>query len=402
MLAFVLFGTAFAGGYRVSLQGVRQASMGLTSVIHAKDASVAFFNPAGLAFIDSKVSVALGGFGIMSKAEWQNASTLESAETDNPLGTPLYFAASYKPVDDLAIGVSVTTPFGNTVKWPDDWAGKANITEISLASFYIQPTVAYKFNDWFSAGAGFIYARGTVNLKRSMSVAGNDIGLELDETDAHGTGFNIGAYFRPSEKVNIGLAYRSKVDMKAEEGDVIWSNVPTGLSTSMPFTSNVFDAVLPLPSEFLAGFSYQVSPKLMLATEVSVHGWSKYKALKIDLSEEGSDEIYESKATKNFIDRAVWKVGGEYQATDLLALRLGYYFDEFVSPSEHWSPETPDVTRHAINGGIGLTFGGFNVDAFGQYNLGRERHVHNIESGFEGDVNVSVVVFGLGLSYNFN
>lgn len=42
----LLFGlgisTAFAGGYRVSLQGVRQASMGLTSVMHAHDASVAF------------------------------------------------------------------------------------------------------------------------------------------------------------------------------------------------------------------------------------------------------------------------------------------------------------------------------------------------------------------------
>src|SRR5690554_1745946 len=93
--------SAFAGGYRVSLQGVRQASMGLTSVMHARDASVAFFNPAGLAFIDSKISIAAGGFGIMNKVKWQNPSTLESAETDSPLKTPIYFAASYRPFEDI-------------------------------------------------------------------------------------------------------------------------------------------------------------------------------------------------------------------------------------------------------------------------------------------------------------
>lgn len=402
LLTLGLCSMAFAGGYRVALQGVRQASMGLTSVMHARDASVAFYNPAGLAFVESKLSIAAGGFGIMNKAKWQNAKTMESSETDSPLGTPIYFAASYRPFEDITVGVSFTTPFGSTVKWPDGWAGQANVTEIQLKSYFIQPTIAVKFNDWFSAGAGFIYAMGSVNLQRTLSIAGNDIGLEIDDTDAHGLGFNVGAYFRPSEKVNIGLAYRSKVDMKANYGEAAWSDVPSGLSTSMPFSSNEFSAMLPLVSEFLAGFSYQATEKLLLAGEVSVHGWSKYKSLDIQLQNTETGETYDSEATKNFIDRAVWKVGAEYQATDMLAVRLGYYFDEYVSPSEHWSPETPDATRHAFNGGLGLTFGGFNIDAYGQYNMGVERYVHNVESGFEGDVNISAIVFGLGLSYNFN
>lgn len=393
---------AFAGGYRVSFQGVRQASMGLTSVMHARDASIAFYNPAGLAFVEGKLSIAAGGFGIINNVKWQNPGTLESAETDSPLGTPIYFAASYRPIEDVTVGVSFTTPFGSTVKWPDGWAGQANVTEISLKSYFIQPTVAVKFNDWFSAGAGFIYAMGSVNLQRTMSVAGNNVGLEIEDTDAHGLGFNIGAYFRPSERVNIGLAYRSPVDMKANYGEVMWSDVPSALTTSMPFASNEFSAMLPLVSEFLAGFSYQATTKLMLAGEVSVHGWGRYRNLDIQLNNTTTGETYDSKATKNFIDRAVWKVGGEYQATDMLAIRLGYYFDEFVSPEEHWSPETPDTSRHAINGGLGLTFGGFNVDAYGQYNMGVERSVHNVETGFQGDVNLTAISFGLGLSYNFN
>ncbi len=402
VLLMGLGSSAFAGGYRVSLQGVRQASMGLTGVMHAKDASVAFFNPAGLAFVDSKLSIAAGGFGIINNVKWQDPANLESAETDNPLGTPLYFAASYRPIDDLTIGVSFTTPFGSTLKWPGDWPGKANVTEIELKSYLIQPTVAFKFNDWFSVGAGFIYGMGSVNLQRVTTVAGNDIGLEIDDTDAHGLGFNIGAYFKPSDRVNVGLAYRSKVDMKAHKGEVIWSGVPSSQVGNMPFSADEFSAALPLVSEFTAGLSYQATSKLLLAGEVSVHGWGAYRDLVIKMYDTSTGDVFVSEQAKNYKDRAVWKFGAEYQATDLLAVRLGYYFDEFVTPTEFWSPETPDVTRHSITGGLGLNFGKFNVDAMGQFIMGQERYVHNLDTNFKGDVKVNAFVFGLGLSYNFN
>ena len=53
----------YAGGFRLSLQGVKQLAMAHTSA-HTEDASVAFFNPAGISFIPSKLSVAAGGFGV--------------------------------------------------------------------------------------------------------------------------------------------------------------------------------------------------------------------------------------------------------------------------------------------------------------------------------------------------
>jgi len=402
LIAACLGTSAFAGGYRVSLQGVRQSAIGLTSVMHTRDASVAFFNPAGLAFVESKFSVAAGGYGVMTDFHWQNPKTQESASTDSPMGTPIYFAASYRPIKDLTVGLSVTTPFGNSVKWPDNWAGSANISEITLKSFFFQPTVAYKFNDWFSVGAGFIFATGQVNLQRTTQVAGNTIGLEIDEKDASGTGFNIGAFIKPTKKLQIGLAYRSKVDMKAEDGSASWGNVPTGIATNMPFTTTNFNASLPLVSEFLAGFSYQVSDRLLLAAEVAVHGWSAYRSLDIELYNSQGDE-FNSLATKNFKDQAVYKIGGEYLATENLAVRLGYYFDQSPSVADYWSPETPSVDLHVLTGGLGYKFGeNFYIDAYGQYSMGKERYVHNVQNGFEGDVKGGAVVIGLGLSYNFN
>jgi long-chain fatty acid transport protein len=45
--------TAFAGGYRVSIQGQKQLAMGHTGVAVVNSAEVAFFNPA---FISANVN----------------------------------------------------------------------------------------------------------------------------------------------------------------------------------------------------------------------------------------------------------------------------------------------------------------------------------------------------------
>lgn len=403
ILIFCVGNSVLAGGYRVALQGVRQAAMGITSSMHARDASVAFYNPAGIAFIDSKFSIAAGGFMVFSKIKWQDQSTLDKAETDNPMGTPMYFAATYRPIEEITLGLSVSTPFGNTVKWPQKWAGIGNVTKIELASYFIQPTIAFKFNDWFSIGGGLIYAIGQVKLDRTMAIAGNDIDLQIDEDGTDHLGYNIGVFVRPSDKLNIGLAYRSPIDMKAELAEAKWTNVPSGLSGQMPFKANAFNATLPLPSEFTAGFSYQFTPKFMLAAEISVNFWNRYESLDITLVNKESGETYESKSTKNFKNRAVYRIGGEYTPTDDLALRLGYYYDQTPSPKNHWSPETPSADLHVITAGAGYRFWEkFYLDAYWQYSIGVERKVSNYESGFHGDINMNAFVFGLGLAYNFN
>ena len=51
---------AFAGGYRVSIQGQKQLAMGHTGVAIVNSAEVAFFNPAGMAFLDKKIQLICG------------------------------------------------------------------------------------------------------------------------------------------------------------------------------------------------------------------------------------------------------------------------------------------------------------------------------------------------------
>ncbi|WP_395090779.1 OmpP1/FadL family transporter [Vaginella massiliensis] len=395
-----LSSSAFAGGYRVALQGVRQAAMGGVSA-DVRDASVAFYNPAGLAFVDSKLSIAIGGFGVNSEAKWQDPVTLHSSVTDNKMSTPVYAAVSYKPIDDLAVGLSITTPYGSSLTWPKDWENRANVTEIELKSFYFQPTVAYRFNEWFSVGFGFIYSRGSVNLQRAMNLAGNEIGLEIDSKEASGTGFNLGAYFKPSDKVSVSIAYKSKVDIEVDGGDVTWSNVPSALATNPNFNTNHFNASLPGVSEFTFGLAYRPIEKLLLGADVVVNGWSRYKELDIELYNDQTGYSTNSVAQKRFKDTAIYRVGAEYAFTDMIFGRLGYSYDPSPVTSEYWSSETPSANQHAFSAGVGFKFGsGFYLDLLGQYIRSEERYVHNIESNFQGDFKFKAINFGVGLTYN--
>ena len=238
----------YAGGFRVSLQGVKQLAMAHTSA-HAEDASVAFFNPAGISFIPNKLSVAAGGFGINAEVEYQNLQTLESYKTDNPMGTPIYFAAAYKVLDNVSLGFSFATPYGSTVKWPTDWAGKEIVQEIELKALYFQPMVSFKLADWVSLGGSFIYAKGTVDWTKAVTQLGGTLNIKDDE--ASGKGFGLGFYFRPTDKLDVSIAYRSPVDMKADKGVATFNISPSlyplvGLNSS---GQDNFQAVLPLLDE---------------------------------------------------------------------------------------------------------------------------------------------------------
>lgn len=396
-----LSSSAFAGGYRVALQGVRQAALGGTSATQTHDASVAFYNPAGLAFVDSKLSVAIGGFGVKTDVRWQDPTTMQKAKTDSKLGTPMYLAVSYKPIDDLAVGLSVTTPFGSSVTWPEDWQNKANITNIELKAFNIQPTVAYRFNEWFSIGLGFIYTHGSATLEKVQTVAGNDINLKLKDKDAHGLGFNIGAMFKPTDKLGVGIAYRSNVDASANKGDVTWSNVPEGIKHNVPFNTDKWKTVLPLPSEFTFGLSYKVLPQLEVFGDLVWQNWTRYNSLDITLYNDASNTFYTSSSEKNWKDNTLIRFGAEYTFNDLIVGRVGYYHDQSPVPGAYWSSETPSSNLNSFSAGVGFRLqSGFNVDLFGSYVQGEERTVNNIEQNFQGDVKMRAINFGVGVSYN--
>ena len=379
----------FAGGFRISIQGVKQAAMAHTGVASTTDASATFFNPAGLARQEKKWSVSANVFGVQPTAKHQDREFGYEQTTDNPVGTPFGLYVSHKLSDKLVIGLGIYTPYGNTVTWGDEWAGQAIIRDISLRAYFIQPTVAYKLNDWASIGAGLIYAKGAVEINRAFVASGN---VELKSDKASGLGYNLGLMINPSEKVAIGVNYRSKVAMNAEGDAYITSNQGASLANDR------WEAELPLAAELTFGVSYKPIEKLTLNYDMNYTFWDAYESLDFDFN----GVLPDSSSKRNYENTMTYRIGLAYDVLQSLTLRLGAYYDETPSPDEYFSPETPTLDTRALTGGLSYRFkNGVSIDASYLYLNGKERNFTNVETNFKGDVRSHTHIVGLGTSFNF-
>ena len=396
---------SYAGGFRVSLQGVKQLAMAHTSA-HTEDASVAFFNPAGISFIPNKLSVAVGGFGAITEVEYQSLETLQSYKTENPLGTPLYAAIAYKVTNNVSVGLSVTTPFGTTVKWADDWTGREIVQKMELKSFYFQPMVSYKFNDWASIGVSYIYAKGMVDWDKAVTNLGGT--LNINDEKATGSGFGVGFYLKPSSNLDLSIAYRSPVIMKADNGVATFTGVPEAVLTSPQLNvgadgQDAFTAELPLVDEYTIGLTYKITPKWLVSANFNYHGWERYSKLTLDF--ENAQVGNQADKTvlvspKNFKNAKTFRIGTQYMLTDKLAGRLGYYFDESPYEDKYFIPETPSFDASVFTAGLGYKFGKLGVDLAAALSFPEARKVNNDYLSFRGQAKAKAMYLGLGFTYN--
>ncbi len=396
---------SYAGGFRVSLQGVKQLAMAHTSA-HTEDASVAFFNPAGISFIPNKLSVAVGGFGAITEVEYQSLETLQSYKTENPLGTPLYAAIAYKVTNNVSVGLSVTTPFGTTVKWADDWTGREIVQKMELKSFYFQPMVSYKFNDWASIGVSYIYAKGIVDWDKAVTNLGGT--LNINDEKATGSGFGVGFYLKPSSNLDLSIAYRSPVIMKADNGVATFTGVPEAVLTSPQLNvgadgQDAFTAELPLVDEYIIGLTYRITPKWLVSADFNYHGWERYSKLTLDF--ENAQVGNQADKTvlvspKNFKNAKTFRIGTQYMLTDKLAGRLGYYFDESPYEDKYFIPETPSFDASVFTAGLGYKFGKLGVDLAAALSFPEARKVNNDYLSFRGQAKAKPMYLGLGFTYN--
>jgi len=409
LLAVFIFATAvtYAGGYRVSLQGNKSLAMGHTGVAVINSSELAFYNPAGLVFLENKISIAAGGFGVFSNVSYQNETTGDFAETDSPTGTPFYLYASYQATDWLALGLAVYTPYGSSVSYEDDWAGSHLVNNIDLAAIYIQPTISLKLSDKLSLGGGPIYVTGSVNFNRNLNrtltdLDGNRAEVTVDATGVNAWGWVASAMFRPTDKLTIGATYRSEIILDAEGGEADFQNIPNSALT--PFQDTTFDASLPLPAEMTVGLSYEFCDKWLFAFDFNRTFWDVYESLDIDFADES---IPDSKNPRNYKNASTYRFGLQYDATSAFTLRAGYYFDESPVQEGFFSPETPRNDSHGYTAGLTYNLGErFQIDAsflylrFEEVNASYTGYQENGQAvPFSGTYKSNAFVPGLGITY---
>lgn len=394
---------SFAAGFQLNLQGLRQLAMGGSGTAVPWDASTIFYNPGGLTAIRN-VQVYGSVLGVVPTTKYVATPTgTYSATTVAQTFTPfnVYVGAPIRDKSNLSIGLGVYTPFGTGTKWEDDWRGRYITQEAQLQSIFFQPTVAYRFNDVISIGAGFVYAVGGMELRRGIplqDMSGTSGDAELTG-DANGLGFNIGVHINATDKVQFGVSYRSQVNMKVRNGYARFHNIPSSLSSN--FNNTSFTTNLKLPQVATVGVGIKVSKDVMIQADINYVGWASYDSLIIDYKNNTS-ALSDTRAPRRYKNTVAFRAGANYKVSDKVSLMIGGAWDPTPVRDGFVSPDLPDANR--IVGTCGATLKvlkKFTVMGSVEYSSTVKREgSYNVE-GFSGKYQSTAIIPGLAVSYDF-
>jgi len=390
-----------AGGYQINIQGIKQNGMGYIGTSLALDASTVYFNPAGMSKVKTKFSFVAGVSGVFANTTFQKEYPSDyQARTDNPLSLPFHFYGSYLISEKVAVGIGVSTPYGNSLKWGDTWDGRYLISDLSFHAINIQPSISYKINEIICLGAGFNYSTGTVELSKMLPLANsNGESKSILSGNTSNFGYTVGILVNPTQKLSIGAMYRSKIDMEMKNGKVEF-NVPNSLSNNFPANAK-FDSKLPLPANLNIGISYKVNEKFLIGFDINYVFWSTYDSLIFDFNP-NTTTVEDSRNPRLYEDAPVIRFGVQYNYSEKLILRGGFYYDKSPVKDNYLNPETPSTNQ------VGITFGTslklnykLSLDASCIYLIGLEREATYSPTNFGGKYKSITVLPGIGLSYNF-
>jgi len=417
--------TSFAAGFRLPEAGVKAMGMGFAFTAQADDPSAIYFNPAGLTQlkgqnimvgvtyvrengadftgltpVDNNVPFTSGGF------------TNQKSETQKSLNffIPNAYYTKTNASTGFSYGVGIFSPFGLGQEYNDKNTSifRNQVTKIDLQTVVVNPTIAFKVNEFLSVGAGIDYMYGRATLESTPwnpALAGlqngNVFNLKL-KGSGDAWGYNFGLLLKPTENLRIGANYRSPFTLRVKDGDVTLSNINPGVGATFAGASgSKASATLSMPATFALGASYTMG-KLTVNADADWTFWHSYSSLPIDFA---AAALADKNDPKNWKDVCALRVGAEYRVTDPLALRVGFVYDPTPAPASTVGPELPDATRINYMVGAGYKVGPWTIDVAGMYIDKFDRTENNLSlaalRGFNGTWSGNAWLAGLDVGYHF-
>jgi long-chain fatty acid transport protein len=305
LISFIVSsGTAFASGFALIEQGVSglgNAYAGGAAI--AQDGSTIFYNPAGMTRIPSQfigaANVIIPNFKFKNEGSTHLTGVPLVGGNGGDAGVTkvvpnLYFVKKIN--DQVSFGVGINAPFGLTTEYDQGWVGRYYAVKSELLTVNINPSIAYRFNEQFSIGAGLNIGYVKADLSNAIDFGtigfglpgltpqGNDGFVEL-KGDAWGIGWNAGLLYELTKDTRVGLAYRSQVSYTLK-GDAEFSNVPP-IFNNVPSLQNLFkksniEAKLKTPDSLSLSFFHSFNPKWAIMGDVTWTNWRTFNELRIE------------------------------------------------------------------------------------------------------------------------
>ena len=370
----VMSSSAMATGFflnQQSVQGLGRSDAGNAAA--ASDVSTVYYNPAGMPYLwrddaagGADTRFAIGAQLIVPRAQHLNTGSTATtplsggavayagpngSDPTAPTPVPNVFLAHRLSGGQGFVGVGMTSPFGLSAKFNNDWFARYDSIETSLRTVNLTAVGAYQVTPAFSIGGGL-----DLQYARSKQVAAVpdplNFGGPTAATDARAEstgsawtpGFNAGFMWQANEKTRFGMHYRSEIDHKMS-GTVTTSGL-TGLlaagNGAVGATSR-----LKLPRVVGTGVAHRVDDRLTLYGEVDWYGWATLKELRIQYDNGAADSV----RVTNYRNTFAYAIGGEYRQTARLTLRSGVQWDFTPTVDGFRDTTFPDSNRFVIAAG---------------------------------------------------
>jgi long-chain fatty acid transport protein len=419
MLAATVAGSANAAGFRNPPEGAALGHVG-GKIVQSKDASAVTHNPANLT--DLAAPQFMGALTIVrGEAEYTDLAG-GTTTTDDPWKyLPNLYVAWPLPAKRLALGLGITTPYGQSTVWDKDnplfpFRYTAPYSaELMVLNF--NPTVAAKLTDELSLGAGVDVFWSRFQLQQLfpwamlLGAAAPEGTMDVDLTGM-GLGLNAAATWRPLPRHGLALTCRSPVKVDYDgDFDVSGAPDPTLLPPTLPPLTGHSDAdtEIEFPAVVAFGYAFNITERVTLEANVEWVQFSSFDELELNTgihnillhAPTDPDPLAPATIREDWDDTWNAGLGADWRITDALTLRAGYIFLQSPIPDETLAPTLPESDRHVLSLGAGFRHGRHSVDAAYAYSLFADREVSLAESPvFAGTYEMSSHL--IGLSYGFS
>jgi len=351
---------ALAGGFAIGTQsgsGTGNAFAG--GAAGADDASVAWYNPAGMMLLPSGKQAAVALHALNPSFKFQNqgstgafasppASTNDGGDGGDWAFVPnAFFTMDINP--KFRFGLALNVPFGLKTEYDAGWRGQITALKSEIKTVNINPSIAYNVGDRLSVGVGVSIQKIEAELSRfsGAGVVGNVI-LNADDV---GYGYNFGLLFKATPATRIGASYRSSIKYELEgtaTGTGPLAVAAAGLNVGVKADLRVPDS---------ASFSvfHQLNPKWELMGDITWTGWSSVQNLVVfRTAASGPAAAGSVLTTLPFLwdDTLRYSVGANYKFNANTKLRLGAALDESPTNDVTRTPRLPDQERKWLAIGV--------------------------------------------------
>ena len=313
--------------YETGAPDLGTASAGRAAM--ASDASTAAANPAGMTLLDrSQLLTASGALLPSTNFDVAPQTTTSGGGGGNagvffPLGSFFYV---HKLSEKLRLGVAVFSDYGLGGDYGKTWVGRYCITEASLITFKVNPSIAYEVNNWLSVGAGFNFGVGRLTFQSKINNAlprVPDGGLAMESWD-EAFGAKAGILLRPISKLRIGLTYQSPEYYKFGFRPHV-----TGLGPGLDFIRRKIGGVkanVPLtePQQVMASAFYEVIPSFSLMGDVGWQNWSAFGEFPVGISAKNQRTV---EANLHFSDTCHIAIGQQLRIGEKWLWSAGFAYD---------------------------------------------------------------------------